>query len=118
VTRVDGEDASDRHPRRPAMLMQIVKFESTLPEEEALRRADERADRYRAVPGLVEKYYLRYDEPNHWAGVLIWETKEAMAAFRDSELFRTVPEAYGVKGAPTIELVEIFAVLRGSADRP
>jgi heme-degrading monooxygenase HmoA len=94
------------------MLMQTVKFESILSEKEVLRRADERADRYRAVPGLVQKYYLKYEKPNHWGGVLIWETKEAMTAFRDTELSRTIPEAYSVKGAPNIEIVEIFEVLR------
>jgi heme-degrading monooxygenase HmoA len=96
------------------MLIQTVKFESTLPEADVLRIADERADAYRAVPGLVQKYYVRIDH-NRYCGVMIWESKEALAAFRDSELFRTVPMAYGVKGAPAVEVNEVFDVLRSAS---
>jgi hypothetical protein len=96
------------------MLIQTVKFESTLSDEEVLRVADERADAYRAVPGLVEKYYVKLDKPNHWGGVMLWESGEALAAFRDTELFRTVPTAYGVKGAPSVEVMEVFDILRSA----
>jgi len=94
------------------MIIQTVKFESQLPEEEVLRIAARRADDYRAVPGLVQKYYTKLDEPNHYAGVMLWASKEDLAAFRETELFRTVPTAYGVKGAPSVEVVEVFDVLR------
>jgi len=94
------------------MLIQTVTFEATLSEAEVLRIADQRADAYRAVPGLVQKYYVKLDPPNRWCGVMVWESKEALAAFRDSELFRTVSTAYGIKGAPAVEVGEIFDVLR------
>lgn len=94
------------------MLIQTVQFESTLPEAEVLRRADERADAYRAVPGLVQKYYTRLDEPNHYGGVMLWESPEALAAFRETELSRTIPTTYGVKGAPRVQVLEVFDVLR------
>lgn len=97
------------------MLIQTVKFESELPEAEVLRRADERADAYRAVPGLVQKYYVRLDKPNHFGGVLVWESKEALAAFRDTELSRTIATTYGVKGAPNVDVIEVFDVLRSQA---
>jgi heme-degrading monooxygenase HmoA len=94
------------------MLIQTVKFESTLPEEEVLRVANERADDYRAVPGLVQKYYVKLDQPNPYGGVLLWESKEALAAFRETELSKTIPTSYGVKGAPAVEVVGVFDVLR------
>lgn len=97
------------------MVIQTVKFESILPEEEVLRIADERADAYRAVPGLLQKYYVRLDKPNHYGGVLLWESPEALAAFRDTELSQTIPSTYGVKGAPAVEVVEVFDVLRRKA---
>ncbi len=96
------------------MLIQTVQFESVLPEKEALRIANERAEAYRAVPGLVQKYYVKLND-NQWRGVLLWESKEALAAFRDTELSRTIPTAYGVKGAPSVELVEVFLTLRSDA---
>jgi heme-degrading monooxygenase HmoA len=94
------------------MFMQTVKFESNLPEEEVLRIADERADQYRAVPGLVQKYYVKLGKPNQFGGVMLWESKEALAAFRETDLCKTVPVAYGVKGAPAVEVIEVFDVLR------
>ena len=94
------------------MLIQTVTFESTLSQEEALRRADERSDAYRAVPGLLQKYYVKLDKPHHYRGVMLWESKEAIDAFRETELFRTVPTAYSIKGAPSIEISEVFEVLR------
>jgi len=93
------------------MLIQTVKFESTLPENEVLRIADERTEGYRAVPGLVQKYYTKLG-PNRWGGVLIWESQEALDAFRATELSKTIPTAYGIKGAPSVEVLEIFEVLR------
>lgn len=94
------------------MLLQTVKFESTLSEDEVLRRADERADAYRAVPGLVQKYYVKLDGPNRYGGVMLWESKAALDAFRESELAKTIPTTYGVAGAPAIEVIEVFDVLR------
>ena len=95
------------------MIVQTVKFESNLPEEEILRRADERADAYRAVPGLLQKYYVKYEQPAHYGGILIWESKQALAAFGATELAKTLPTTYGVEGAPTVEVLETFDVLRG-----
>jgi heme-degrading monooxygenase HmoA len=89
-------------------------IESNLSEEEVLRRAAERADDYRAVPGLVQKYYVKLDGENRYGGVLVWESKEALAAFQTTELAKTIPTTYGVKGAPAVELLEIFDVLRNA----
>jgi heme-degrading monooxygenase HmoA len=94
------------------MLIQTVKFETTLSEEEVLRRADERADDYRAIPGLSQKYYIKLDKPNHYGGVLVWESKQALEAFRETELSKTIPAVYGVKGSPCIRVVEVFDKLR------
>jgi hypothetical protein len=94
------------------MIIQNVKFESVLSEEEVLRRAEERTADYRAVPGLLQKYYVKLGEPNSYGGVLIWESMEALAAFKDTELSRTIPTTYGVKGAPSIEVIEVFDTLR------
>lgn len=94
------------------MIVQFVQFESSLPEAEALKIAEQRAPQYRAVPGLVQKYYLKLDKPNHYGGLLIWESAEAMAAFRQTELSKSVPSVYRVVGAPDIGVHEVFSLLR------
>jgi len=51
------------------MVIQIVKFQTTLSEEEVLAIAKERADQFRALPGLVQKYYVKLPQPNQYGGV-------------------------------------------------
>lgn len=97
------------------MFIHTVQFESTKSESEVIRIGAERADRYRAVPGLVQKYYTKLEQPNHWAGVMLWESRDAIAAFAQTELAQTVAEAYGVKGAPRVQVLEVFDTLRQPA---
>lgn len=98
------------------MLVQTVTFESTLTEEGVTRVAREREPAYRAVPGLIQKLYLRCGAPNTYSGIMLWESAEALAAFRDSDLAKTIPTAYGVKGAPEIRVAETMFLLRESVE--
>ena len=40
------------------MIIQVVKFQSGLPDEAVRRVMKERAPRFRALPGLLQKYYV------------------------------------------------------------
>ena len=94
------------------MILQIVKFRSDLTEEELLRIAHERAPRFRAIPGLIQKYYVRRAGPGEYAGVYLWDSKESAATFRESELARSIPEAYQVVEAPETETGDVLFPLR------
>jgi len=94
------------------MIIQIVKFETTLSEDEVMAIANERADRFRALPGLLQKYYVKLDRANHYGGVYIWDSAESMAAFRESDLAASIPTAYKVKGKPDIEILHTLFQLR------
>lgn len=94
------------------MYLQIVKFESALTDAEAVQVAEDRAPAYRDIPELVQKYYIKGDKPNTWMGVMLWESAEALAKFRESELGQTIPTAYGVRGKPDIEVHEVMFPLR------
>lgn len=95
------------------MIMLKVKFESTLTEQEVYKVAEERLPMFREVPGLVQKYYLKCAEPNHYSGVYIWDSMESMKAFRESELAATIPAAYQIKGQAQMEMSNLFTQLRG-----
>jgi len=97
------------------MIIQIVKFETTLTEEEVVAVANERIERFRALPGLIQKYYIKLAEPNHYGGVYIWDSREAMATYRQSDLASSIAAAYKVKGAPTMEILETLFPLRNMA---
>ncbi len=94
------------------MILQTVKFRTDLTEEELLRIAHERAPRFRAIPGLIQKYYVRRAGPGEYAGVYLWDSEESAAAFRASELALSIPEAYQVVGAPEMESGEVLFPLR------
>lgn len=97
------------------MIIQFVQFESSLSREEVLAVAEERAPQFRAIPSLIQKFYIQGRKPNHYGGFYIWESAEAMARFRESELAKTIPAAYGVVGAPSVEVGDLLFPLRDKA---
>ncbi|MGR3320414.1 MAG: YdhR family protein [Pseudooceanicola sp.] len=90
------------------MIVQFVQFESSLTEAEVLAVARERAPEFRDVPGLVQKFYLKLDKPDHFGGFYIWESREALMAFRESELAKTIPAAYRIIGAPDVDIHQMY----------
>jgi hypothetical protein len=94
------------------MIIQFVTFTSRLPEEEVRRRIDERAPRYRALDGLVQKLYVRDPQTGDYGGIYLWEDEEALLRFRRSALARTIPDTYQVEGSPRVEVLEVMSILR------
>ena len=94
------------------MYILTVRFATTLSEEEVLAAAHKRADQFRALPGLLQKYYVKLAEPNHYGGIYIWDSLESMQSYRESELAATIPAAYKVVGKPKIEVLESLFQLR------
>jgi hypothetical protein len=76
----------------PAVL--FVRITSALDPEEFDRRLLERRPRFQEVPGLVQKVYGRDPESGDVCGIYFFESGEALRAFRESELARTIPSAY------------------------
>jgi hypothetical protein len=72
----------------------FVRIKSDLDAEEFDRRLLERRPRFRDVPGLAQKIYGRDDATGDVCGMYFFESDEALAAFRETELARTIPDAY------------------------
>lgn len=94
------------------MIVQFVQFETPLSEEDVMAVAKERAPEFRAIPDLVQKFYLKLDKPNHYGGFYIWKSREAMLAFRETELAKSIPSAYKVVGTPVVDIHEVLFPLR------
>jgi heme-degrading monooxygenase HmoA len=94
------------------MIVQVVRFKSRLSDSQVLRTYEQRADRYRALPGLLNKYYLKFSETGEHGAVYMWESEEAMREFRSSDLARTIPDAYQVIGAPEVVVGDLVYTLR------
>ena len=72
----------------------FVRIESGLDAGEFDRRLAERRPRFRRVPGLVQKIYGRDSATGDVCGIYFFESEDALTAFRETELARTIPAAY------------------------
>jgi hypothetical protein len=71
----------------------FVHIESQLDPAELERRMLERRPRFLEIPGLLQKIYGR-DDDGRYCGIYFFESQEALDAFRDTELAKTIPSAY------------------------
>jgi heme-degrading monooxygenase HmoA len=92
------------------VIVSIVRFRSGLAAEQVQDLYETRSDRYRDVPGLVEKLYVRYRSGEHGA-VYVWESEDALEAFRASDLGRSIGSAYHVEGEPHSEVADVTLVV-------
>src|SRR5919205_4491408 len=94
------------------MIILMYKFRSRLPEAEVRRLMRERAPAFRALPGLVQKYYGYEAAIGMHTGIYVWESEAAMRAFRESDLAASIPAAYQVEAPPRVEVFELIMPLR------
>lgn len=89
-----------------------VRFRSELSFEEIAAIVEERAPEFEALAGLRQKYYL-HDGAGSYAGLYVWDSMEALEAFRNSELRATIGRAYQAVAEPDVEVFRVFKILRG-----
>lgn len=94
------------------MTVQIVRFTSGLAADRVLELYRERAPRYRALDGLVQKYYVRCPATGEHGAVYVWESEAALEAFRQSDLGRSIAGAYEIQGLPESETADVLMTLR------
>lgn len=95
------------------MIIQFVKFKSGLSDVDVQRVMKERATQFRALPGLVQKYYGHEKKTGEFTGIYFWDSEQSMREFQQTELARTIPVAYKVETPPRIEFFEVLFPLRG-----
>ena len=94
------------------MIIQTVKFNSTLSQAEIRQVMEERAPQFRALPGLLQKYYMRDIQTGEVGAVYIWDSEESFRTYRQSDLARTIASAYKAVGQPRVEIFETIMTLR------
>jgi len=72
----------------------FVRIKSDTAFEELEPRMYERLPRFREVPGLIQKIYGRSPSTGDVCGIYFFESQAALAAYRESELAKTIPTAY------------------------
>ena len=93
-------------------IMLIVRVKTKLSEEELLKRAREREPQFEALPGLIQKYYIKLNSEGEDGGVYIWDSAKSLQAYKKSELAATIAQSYEATEAPSVEVVEILFQLR------
>ena len=94
------------------MLIQIVKLKSALKEEELIKKAKEREPQFKAIPGLLQKYYVKMGQSGRFGGIYVWDSLESLKSFQQSDLAASIPKAYQVIEAPDIEILDVLFQLR------
>ena len=94
------------------MIIQIVRLKSNLKEKDLIERAREREPQFKAIPGIIQKYYVKLGSEEGYGGVYIWDSAESLKTFKESKLAATIPKAYEAIEPPSIEIVDILFQLR------
>lgn len=94
------------------MIIQFVKFKSTLSDADVQQVMKDRAPRFRALPGLVQKYYGHEKQTGEFTGIYLWDSEQSLREFQQTELARTIPVAYKADGSPRIEIFDVLFPLR------
>lgn len=98
--------------KKTGAIMQMVRIKSALSEDELLKIAKEREPQFKAISGILQKYYVKLDGQNEYGGVYIWDSLESLKEFRESELAKMIGAAYQAIEPPSVEVVDIMFELR------
>lgn len=89
----------------------FVRIKSDLEFDELERRLLERRPGFLEVPGLVQKIYGHDPATGDACGIYFFESREALAAFRETDLAKTIPDAYEALDVRR-EVFEVLYALR------
>lgn len=100
--------------------MEIVfaTFESELSHDEIEETMRQRAEKFREVDGLVQKYFIQDREHDRYGACFIFDSEESRDAYFASDLSAGVGEAYAVKGDPEVTKAHMLFPLREAEGMP
>jgi len=90
----------------------LVRFKSQLTLDEVMKVVEDRAPEFRALAGLQQKYYLQDAATGEYGGLYLWESPDALDAYRESELRASIAQAYQAEGEPRVEVYRVIKILR------
>ena len=93
------------------MVIHIVRFRSALSDERITELFRVRAPEYLAIPGLLQKYYLRF-QSGEYGGVYVWDSAASMERFMAGELARSICDVYRVEESVR-DIADVVHALRG-----
>jgi hypothetical protein len=96
---------------QPSLLV-LIKFRSKLPVQEVMAIAETRLPDFQALQGLQQKYYFQDPATGEVGGLYLWDSPESLKAYSESDLRKSIAQAYQVEGEPRIEVLRVLRSLR------
>lgn len=90
----------------------LVQLTSELSHDEIVKIMKARAPEFRAIDGLIQKYYLKATGPGEYGGFYLWRSLDDVAQYRESELAASIASAYRGVGDPSVTVFEVVMPLR------
>ncbi|MHA1729418.1 MAG: YdhR family protein [Promethearchaeota archaeon] len=94
------------------MEIMVLLFETGLEAEKLMKTSNERYKKFKDVKGLVQKYYMSDAESSKVGGVYVFDTKENLDAFFESDLSKSTSEAYKFQGQALRSFFNVSRTLR------
>ncbi|WP_042662525.1 YdhR family protein [Haloferax sp. ATB1] len=100
--------------------MEIVfaTFESELNHDAIEETMRQRAQKFREVPGLVQKYFVHDRENDRYGACFIFDSAQSRDAYFESDLSAGVGAAYAVTGEPAVTKAHLLFPLREADGLP
>lgn len=100
------------------MELVFAMFESGLDHEEVTETMRQRAERFRAVDGLVQKYFVHDEANGRYGACFIFDSVASRDAYFESDLSAGVGEAYAITGTPEVTKAHLLFPLREADGLP
>jgi heme-degrading monooxygenase HmoA len=100
------------------MELVVATFESGMDHGEIERTMRERAERFREVEGLVQKYFVHDEANDRYGAVFLFDSVDSRDAYLDSDLSAGVREAYDIEGSPEVTKAHLLFPLREAEGLP
>lgn len=86
----------------------VVRFDTPLTGDERVAIREGSVDKFRALPGLEEKYYLgALDEPGA-GGIYLFDTTENLQAYLDGPIVRGIEGRYLTPAPPQKQILDVL----------
>jgi predicted ester cyclase len=89
----------------------LILYKSALELDRVKALFRERAKKYRAVRGLLQKIYVHDPATDEVGGVYVFDTPEDLDAFRSSDLEKSIAKVYELTQPATIRALEVVQEL-------
>ena len=90
-----------------------MRFRSPLPVDELHRLSRESIPKFRALPGLDQKFYVRSDDTGLVGGVYLFESEQAARDYVAGPIVAAVPQRFQVEGEVAVEVLEVTHTMDG-----